>query len=138
MSGTAAPVTAGLAVGVVFIVVMAVAMPSANSLAIPSQSSIREKITLKEEWDKQEQERALEILLHYPDVRKDLQGRNLEVWALNPNLGDSGPMSGYDCHSNSCTIIGLRDTSRGGSIIALVNIESNRLYGINYSGGWLQ
>jgi len=93
---------------------------------------------LKEDWNKEEQERALQILIYYPDLRQDLKVRNLTVWALNYDLGYSDAIQEHDCHLDSCTIIGLKDVDQNESFLALVNIETKRLYSVSYSGGWMQ
>lgn len=122
------PVTAGLVVGIAFLVIVTIMIAPLTAFA---------DVKLKEEYgDKIGQQRAVDVLLTDPDVRTFIAGKNFEVWAYGMNYPQASLNEGV-CDKDECTLIGIRERNADGStdcaLITFVNVETRQVDDIQYS-----
>lgn len=119
------PVIAGLAVGIAFVVMFSIFV-----------TLFPVTIQLKEEWDLEGQQKAVDVLLTNLGVRKFVVGKTFEVWAYGPNYPQASLNEGI-CDKDECTLIGIREQNRDGStdcaLITFVNVETGRVDDVQYS-----
>ena len=127
--GTVLPVISGLAVGVAFVMMVAILIAPLTVFA---------SVKLKEEFgDKEGQQKAVDLLLSDPDVQAFVAGKNFEVWAYGSNFPQASLNEGI-CDRDECTLIGIRERNSDGSmdcpLKTFVNIETRQMDKVSYGG----
>ena len=125
LDNSAVPVIAGLAVGVAFVVMFSV---FATTFPV--------SVELKEEWDIEGQQKAVDVLLSEPNVKKFVAGKEFEVWAYGANFPQASLNEGI-CDKNECTLIGIRENADGSvdcPLKTFVNVETGQVDDVQYGG----
>jgi hypothetical protein len=93
-------------------------------------------VALNEEWDTASQQKAVNVLLNDPDLRKFVVNKNFEVWAFGDNYPQESLNEGI-CAKGECTLIGIRDRNADGSVDCalktFVNVNTGQVDSIQYS-----
>ena len=125
IDNSAAPVIAGLAVGVAFVVMFTIFI-----------TLVPVSVKLKEEWDIEGQQKAVDVLLSEHKVRKFVEGKEFEVWAYGSNFPQASLNEGI-CAKDECTLIGIRERNADGSmdcyLKTFVNVETRQVDGVQYN-----
>jgi hypothetical protein len=127
-NGINAPVLAGLAVGIAFIVFLAI--------LVSPLTVFHPNVKLKDEWDQDGQQKAIDVLLTDLNVRTFVAGKNFEVWAYGADFPQESIQEGI-CDKDECTLIGIRERNADDSVDChlktFVNVETRQVDTVFYT-----